>query len=422
MSEKDRQVERYIKGMRKQERKQKLRDYGRKTASREKGKKPRQKDIIARSWDDWEEFDDYPDLDPFQPDTERSRRKFGEQQTTPMHSDDGRSSKPASGLSGALENDDRGYLGLVLEAGSSMCRIEHEGETWLCDLRGNLKHTETGFVNTVAAGDQVIFRPSHAGRGIVEKVLPRRNFLARPYSPDQGVVSELKQIIVANVDQLLIVASWREPNVWPAIIDRYLIAALRNHIEPVICINKVDLVDDRSAFDEFLGAYSRLGYKLIQTSVVSRDGIDDLMKLLVGSTSVFAGLSGVGKSSLLMAVQPGLDLKIGHVSEHGLYTGQGRHTTTQSRLLKLDCGGVVTDTPGVRSFGLDGISPGELAEWYPEMTGHHSDCRFGDCYHIDEPDCSVKQAVAAGEISALRYKNYTQIFAELAEREAGLKP
>ena len=257
--------------------------------------------------------------------------------------------------------------------------------------------------------------------GVVERVLPRRNFLARPYSPDQGVISDLKQIIVANVDRVLIVASWLEPNVWPALIDRYLIAALRYQIEPVICINKVDLVEDRVAFDEFLGVYSQLGYRLIQTSVVNGDGIDDLKELLAGSTFVLAGLSGVGKSSLLMAVQPGLDLKTGNVSEHGLYTGQGRHTTTQSRLLKLDCGGVVADTPGVRSFALDGISPGELADWYPEMVGHRHACRFSDCSHIDEPDCGVKQAVANGEISPLRYKNYTQISCRVSGEGRGGK-
>jgi ribosome biogenesis GTPase len=131
-------------------------------------------------------------------------------------------------------------------------------------------------------------------------------------------------------------------------------------------------------------------------------------------TTVLAGLSGVGKSSLLTAIQPDLNLKIGQVSDHGLFTGQGRHTTSQSRLWKLNNGGMVIDTPGVRSFGIAGIRPSELSSWYPEMAPFIKNCRFGNCNHINEPDCGVKSAVETGELSDLRYKNYTQIYEELS--------
>jgi len=148
--------------------------------------------------------------------------------------------------------------------------------------------------------------------------------------------------------------------------------------------------------------------------MVTGEGIDELNGLLTSDVTVLAGLSGVGKSSLLVAVQPDLDLKVGQVSEHGLFTGQGRHTTTQSSLWKLENGGIVIDTPGVRTFGVAGIPPTELANWYPELIAFADQCRYRNCTHINEPDCAIQAAVEEGSISQLRYKNYIQIFKELA--------
>jgi ribosome biogenesis GTPase len=296
-----------------------------------------------------------------------------------------------------------------------MCRVDLDDEIILCDIRGNVKDAVTGYVNPIAVGDQVLVSTNGSDRGIIEAVLPRRSVLARPYSPDQGkVLDDLYQIVVANVDRLLIVASWREPYIWPALIDRYLIAAQRNQIEPVICINKIDLVDDQAELEDTLAPYRQLGLQLILTSAITKAGIDELRELLSDGTSVLAGLSGVGKSTLLTKVQPSLDLKTGNVSEHGLFTGQGRHTTTQSNLWKLDNGGVVIDTPGVRTFGLAGIAPADLASWYPEIVSFAGKCRYGNCTHTNEPNCAVQAAVHDGSISKLRYKNYTQILEELS--------
>jgi ribosome biogenesis GTPase len=298
-----------------------------------------------------------------------------------------------------------------------MCRVDYQGQNLLCDIRGSIKATQTRFVNPVAVGDWVLVNRTSADRGVVESVLPRQNVLARPSSPDQGkILPDLLQIVVANVDRLLIIASWREPYLWPALIDRYLISAQRNQIEAIICINKVDLVEDKVEFDQVVDVYKNLEYKCILTSAISHQGIAPLKELLSKGTSVLAGLSGVGKSTLLTAVQPSLELKTAEVSDRGLYTGQGRHTTTQASLWRLENGGIVIDTPGIRSFGLAGILPASLSSWYPEMAPYIPNCRFNDCTHLKEPACAVKSALEMGKISPLRYKNYTQLFEELAAK------
>jgi ribosome biogenesis GTPase len=293
--------------------------------------------------------------------------------------------------------------------------VDYFGQYLLCDLRGNLKDKDDRYVNPVAVGDWVLVKQDGNHRGIVEAVYPRKSVLTRPYSPDEGkVVEDLFQIVAANVDRLLVVASWREPYIWPALIDRYLISARRNQIEAVICINKIDLVDDWQEIRNLVEVYQNLGYPLILSSVVTKEGLEELERLLGDSTTVLGGLSGVGKSSLLNTIQPDLDLKIGGVSESGLFTGQGRHTTTQSSLWQLENNGIVIDTPGVRSFGLAGLPPSSLAGFYPEMDRYIQDCRFSNCSHIIEPGCAIKNAVDKGQISKLRYKNYTQLHEELS--------
>jgi ribosome biogenesis GTPase len=247
----------------------------------------------------------------------------------------------------AQETD--GLQGIVLEVSSSLCRVDVQGQDLLCGLRGSLSAQETGFTNVVAVGDHVIVSPDGAGRGVVEAILPRRSVLARP----DVFASHLQQVIVANADQLLVVASWREPAVWLELIDRYLIAAERHNLLPVICVNKVDLAEDEAFCRAELRPYVDLGYRVLFTSALTGAGVDDLRDLLRDKTTVLAGLSGVGKSSLLAAVQPGLKLRTRNVSD----SGEGRHTTTQVTLLKLDPGGFVVD----QHPRVQGGQPGERA-------------------------------------------------------------
>jgi ribosome biogenesis GTPase len=238
--------------------------------------------------------------------------------------------------------------------------------------------------------------------------MPRRSVLARP----DVYHGRLRQVVVANVDQLLIVSSWRDPLPWVELIDRYLITAATNRLVPAICLNKVDLAENRAACRSAMGPYIDLGYSVTYTSAVTGEGLAQLRELLRGRTTVLAGMSGVGKSSLLGAVQPGLSLRIGAVNTR---RHEGRHTTSQVRLLELDMGGFVADTPGIREFGLDGLRKRDLAWHYPEIAAHANDCRFADCTHMHEPGCAVRRAVEQGAIPKTRYHSYSKIHDSLPE-------
>jgi ribosome biogenesis GTPase len=276
----------------------------------------------------------------------------------------------------------------------------------MCGLRGSLSAEETGFTNVVAVGDGVLVSADSSGWGVVEQVLPRRTILARP----DVFYSHLRQVIVANAEQLLIVASWRNPTLWPELIDRYLIAAQRNKLSPIICVNKIDLAEDLLACQGALQPYQALGYPVIFASALTGVGIDSLREILRGRITALAGLSGVGKSSLLSAAQPSLQLRTGIVSEA---SGEGRHTTTQITMLPLAMGGFVVDTPGIREFGLSGLSSRDLIQFYPDLGAVAAGCRFADCSHRHEPNCAVKAAVAAGKLPLTRYDNYQKIYASL---------
>jgi ribosome biogenesis GTPase len=299
-----------------------------------------------------------------------------------------------------------GQQGTVISLSNNLYRVEVGNSTLLCSVRGTLVAQETGFTNPVAVGDQVIVREDGAGGGVVENVLPRRSMLVRP----DVFYSHLRQVVVSNVDQLLIVASWRDPIIWFELIDRYLIAAARNELPPVLCVNKIDLAEGQAEYEEALQPYHKLKIPILFTSAETGHGIDALRGVLRGRTTVLAGLSGVGKSTLLSVVKPGLDLRTGVISER---KGEGRHTTTQAELIRLDSQTTVVDTPGIREFGLSGLAAPELVTHFPEIADAAAGCRFRNCTHHDEPDCAVRAAAKKAEIAQSRYYSYQKIYAEL---------
>ena len=296
--------------------------------------------------------------------------------------------------------------GVVLQARSGRHRVQDGDQTVFCSIRGKLKRDRL-LTDLVATGDIVRWLSTRPGRGVIEEVLPRTTQLSR-LQPGPGRVP-VEDVIVANPDQALFIFAVKDPTPHLRLLDRLLVIAENNDLPAILCVNKVDLLDERSDAHELFGVYEEIGYPVLYTSVETGEGVDRLREVLHGKLSVLSGPSGVGKSSLLNAVQPDLGLATRHISEA---TGKGRHTTVTVRLWPLEGGGYVADTPGLREAGLWDIEPEELAWHFREMRPYLSDCRFSTCTHTHEPDCAVKQAVDAGLISEQRYESYCRLLEE----------
>jgi ribosome biogenesis GTPase len=297
--------------------------------------------------------------------------------------------------------------GIVLQARSGRHRVESDGEVVTCDVRGRLKK-ERLYTDLIATGDRVLWHSTRPGRGVIEEVLERETQLSR-LRPGPGLVPS-EHVIVANPDQVVFIFSVLNPSPNLRLLDRLLVIAENNDLPALICVNKIDLLaaagDPVAEASTLSGMYEGIGYPVLYASARTGEGIDELRAQLRGQLSVLSGPSGVGKSSLLNAVQPGLGLATREISEA---TGKGRHTTVGVRLWPLDGGGYVADTPGLREAGFFDIEPEELAWHFVEMRPYLADCRFSSCTHTHEPDCAVKGAVEAGKISEERYDSYCRL-------------
>lgn len=290
---------------------------------------------------------------------------------------------------------------------SKASTVDTESGPLRCVIRGRLAECRTRDEQILVVGDRVRVRPLEAGQGVIEEILPRRNRLSRRAAGRE----RLEQVVAANVDLVVVVTSLAEPPLNLNLVDRYLVAAARGELGAAICVNKIDL-GDRDAVAPLLATYAAVDYPVLWTSATEGWGIDKLRELLAGRTSVLAGKSGVGKSALLSAVEPGLELESRAISAA---TGKGRHTTTFSSLLPLSGGGYVIDTPGIRKYTLWEVDPLELDQHFPEMASLREDCRFANCTHSHEPDCAVKAAVDDGRIDRRRHQSYVRILEGLDE-------
>ena len=265
-------------------------------------------------------------------------------------------------------------------------------------------------IDPVAIGDRVHFLPAGDGTGMIHEILPREAVFARPAPvPGQRV---FQQVIVSHVDQVVPVFAISNPTPKWGLLDRYLVSAEASGLPALIVITKLDLATKNRNYEETLDIYDRIGYKICMVSSVTGQGLEGLKESLKGRKSVLIGKSGVGKTSILNSLQPGLGMRVRAVSQGD--QGKGRHTTTHLEMFDLDFGGAVVDTPGMREFGLWDVSSDDLALYFPEMAEYVGQCKFRlSCRHDDEPGCAIRKAVMDGKVSPQRYKSYMQLSREL---------
>jgi ribosome biogenesis GTPase len=333
------------------------------------------------------------------------------------------------------------HQGTVIKRNLGRYFVENEGEIFQCGLssrfqpadppesgkrpqkagagRGRVdgkKPGSSGRGEPVVVGDLVQFSVHPGGEGSIQAILPRRSWLSRRSPVPMPTARPYEMVIVANVDQVVAVFAAADPPPHWNMLDRYLVSAESNKLAAVVCINKLDLAKNGGGelpadLQQAVERYRKIGYPVLLASAVSKEGLEDVRAALQGKLSVLVGKSGVGKTSLLNALQPGLGQRVGEVSQT---TGKGRHTTSHQELFHLDFGGAIVDTPGVREFGLWDMMPGEIPLFFPEMRPYLGRCKFGmGCEHDEEPGCAVRAAVLAGEISPQRYQSYLKLRSEI---------
>jgi ribosome biogenesis GTPase len=315
----------------------------------------------------------------------------------------------ADGLSGSVDSKpvDPGFPGTVLRVeGLNNTVLADDGKRYRCQVRRLLKTMSIDQRHPVAVGDRVRIRPEKDDSGWIERIEPRRGTLMRGYR-------RKGHLIAANIDQLLIVSGFEEPGIKTPLIDRYLVAAQRGGVRPILVFNKSDLVDLSEA-QWVLGLYSQIGYETLVTSVTSGQGIERLKTVVRRGVTAFSGQSGVGKSSLLNVIEPGLNLKVGAVSS---WTSKGKHTTTTAELIELIEGGLVIDTPGLRQFELWDIPPREIEGGFVDFHPWVPHCKFPDCTHRKERGCAVRSAVLEGLIAECRYDSYVKMLEQESDKE-----
>ncbi len=289
--------------------------------------------------------------------------------------------------------------------------ITNYGQTLLVEDKDKKLHRCVARQNmgALVCGDKVIWQAALAdnNEGVIVALEERQSLLQKP-----GFGGKLKPM-AANINQIIIVSAI-QPEPKPYLIDRYLIAAENLPATPIILINKIDLLEEenRESIEQLVKSYKDIGYQVITVSKITDHGFDDLLNALKTHTSIFVGLSGVGKSSLINHLMPELNIRVGELSEA---SGEGTHTTTSSTLYNLPCDGILIDSPGVRDFGLWNISADDIINGFIELRAYIGHCKFSNCSHQHEPNCAIQQALKDGKISQQRFNNYQKIIREYAQ-------
>jgi ribosome biogenesis GTPase len=312
-----------------------------------------------------------------------------------------RSSQRADDLVNSSELGPEQTGRVVAHYGTNFDVTDPQGHIQQCLVRRNIER--------LVCGDEVIWQRCGEDLGVITQLLPRRSLLTRPSFNNQ-----LKPV-AANIDQIMVVVA-PQPDLDEELIDRYLVAARLTEINPVIVVNKIDLLDTKAldVLRERLKPYADIGYELVYASVYQQHGLADLTAHLRDKTSIFAGQSGVGKSSLIQTLLPHEELRVGELSQS---SGLGKHTTTVSVLYSLPTGGYLIDSPGVRAFGLGHVSQSRIALGYEEFHAFLGQCKYHNCTHLIEPHCAIKNAVERGEINPQRYQRYRRIVQSLASQK-----
>ena len=303
----------------------------------------------------------------------------------------------------STENPDKQNGVVTKSTGSWYTVREPDGNAVQCKIKGTFRIKGIDSTNPVTVGDRVSFSQEQDGTGVIHNIEKRDNYIIRRATK----LSKRTHIIAANIDQALLVVTLQEPETPKMFIDRFLVTAEAYHIPAAIIVNKTDLYTGKRKEElaEFKAIYKSAGYRLLEVSAVKNENSEPLVKLLKDKNSLIAGLSGVGKSTLINMVDERLELKVGEISD---YHKTGKHTTTFAEMHELSFGGFIIDTPGIRSFGLADLKE-ELAHRFPEIRRVMDDCQFNNCLHINEPKCAVRVAVDNGIIPQSRYNNYVQM-------------
>jgi ribosome biogenesis GTPase len=299
---------------------------------------------------------------------------------------------------------------LVYKSTGSWYTVKDDSGQWHnARMKGVFKIDNITSTNPVAVGDEVEIDLD--GEAMIVEIHPRKNYINRQ-SPR---VKFQHHIVASNLDQSLLVATLKEPKTSQGFIDRFLVASEMFHVNAMIAFNKSDLFKkkEQERFEEMKEMYKAVGYKVFLTSTKENTGIEELKTELKDKTTLISGHSGVGKSSLLNIIFPGMNLKTQGVSG---WSGKGQHTTTFAEMFDLPFGGRIIDTPGMREFGLVDVSKQEVSHYFPEMRERLNDCQFNNCLHFNEPGCAIKEAVANGKISEDRYVSYVNIMESIEEK------